>query len=526
MTQFKYPTVSKSKKEAATTIDGCKMPTSKKGWIIRISALIFLISLIVIYIFYLGMVNITEQPIYVYSACIISLSLLIYTIAWIFYNSPVDHDTIDILDSINKVKKTKLNGKKKQMLQQHYNLDLVSVIIPVYNQEDMIETVIDSISKSTYRNIEIIVVNDGSTDSSGKILDGKLMHNYTNLKVIHKNNEGKRKAVATGFFKSKGKYIVLIDSDSVVDNHAIEEFVRAFNSDLELGAVTGHTKLWNSDKNFITKCQDAWYDYEFNISKACESYFRTVTCCCGCLSAYRRNAIEDFILLWMKNSNDCNISRIDYITKEDFANREIENIERRNKLVFSRLSSLKLKLKSSSSYVSSNLLRSLASYDDSEDRALTTFCLMKWKTAYVYSAICYTDVPEKLSTFIKQQKRWKKGHLRANLFATTFFWSKKNPIMSLIFYAAFAISFISPIITIAALSYGVLVLHHIWSSPLFLVGGFLAIGFFEGLDYKMRDPNAKYWKYKPIMNIILSFMISWLIFYAILKYKKDVWLTR
>jgi len=130
-------------------------------------------------------------------------------------------------------------------------------------------------------------------------------------------------------------------------------------------------------------------------------------------------------------------------------------------------------------------------------------------------------VPDKLSTFIKQQKRWIKSNLRTNLFAGTFFWS----IMSFIFYSGFAISFISPIITIAALLYGISVLHHIWSS-VFLVSVYLAAGFFEGLDYKMRDPNAKYWKYRPIMNLVLSFMISWLIFYAILKYKNDAWLTR
>jgi hypothetical protein len=52
------------------------------------------------------------------------------------------------------------------------------------------------------------------------------------------------------------------------------------------------------------------------------------------------------------------------------------------------------------------------------------------------------------------------------------------------------------------------------------------IGFFEGLDYKMRDPNSKYWKYRPIMNLILAFVISWLTFSAIANYRKDVWLTR
>jgi len=86
-------------------------------------------------------------------------------------------------------------------------------------------------------------------------------------------------------------------------------------------------------------------------------------------------------------------------------------------------------------------------------------------------------------------------------------------------------TFLSPIITVVALFYSTFMFHHLWS-PLFLIGGYASIGFFEGLDYKMRDPNTKYWIYKPMMNLILPFMVSWLVFYAIVKYNKNEWLTR
>lgn len=97
--------------------------------------------------------------------------------------------------------------------------------------------------------------------------------------------------------------------------------------------------------------------------------------------------------------------------------------------------------------------------------------------------------------------------------------------MSLLFYAGFMMTFLSPIITLVALPYSVFILHNNWF-PLFLVGGYLLVGFFEGLDYKMRDPNARYWIYRPIMNLILSFMVSWLAFSAIANYRKNVRLTR
>lgn len=322
----------------------------------------------------------------------------------------------------------------------------------------------------------------------------------------------------------------MIDSDSVVDKNAIEQIIRTFNSNSEIGALAGHAKILNADKNFLTKCQDAWYDYGFNIYKAFESYFGSVTCCCGCLAAYRREAIEKFVSLWTNRDDEI---------KED--SNDIDEIEKNYSSTLSPsmpgiLSTKLSKPKPQStetqsqsrplvSSLSDKLLKSLASYDDSEDRALTTYSLMKYKSAYVANALVYTDVPEKLNGFIKQQQRWKKGYLRANLFASTFFWQRNNPIMSLIFYAGLALTVLSPIITIVALLYCIFTLHNILF-PLFLVNGHLMIGFFEGLDYKMRDPNAKYWIYRPIMNLVLSFMVSWLTFSAIANYRKNVWLTR
>ncbi len=109
------------------------------------------------------------------------------------------------------------------------------------------------------------------------------------------------------------------------------------------------------------------------------------------------------------------------------------------------------------------------------------------------------------------------------MFAGTFM-IKKNPIVSLLFYASLFMTIFSPIFTPIALIYNVLVLHEI-IAPLYLIIGFLGIGFLEGIDYKMRDCNSDHWLYKPIMNIILSFIISWLIYSAIIDIRKNTWLT-
>jgi hyaluronan synthase len=550
-------------KEPSQTVSNStgKINISKKGWIIRISTLLFLISLILIYNLYFGLINPKSLPIMIYTGIVMSFSIMILTLGWICYRNPAiyfkspsglasasgvydggEHSSTLGTEVSNVIRKNHYKDMDISDKACQTDFDsttdltkgessLVSVIIPIYNQKNMIRYVIDSILNSTYRNIEIIAINDGSNDGTKELLDEFKNDGYkhSNLKIIHKQNGGKRKAVAKGFFESKGKYLVLIDSDSIIDKNAIEQIVNAFSTNPDLGALTGHAKILNADRNFLTKCQDAWYDYEFNVYKACESYFGSVTCCCGCLSAYRRETIEKFVSLWIdrhdeiKNSASNSFDEIEENTSSSLS----PSVPRIFAPTLSTPKPQLTEVQSPSffSSISNKLLRSLANYDDSEDRALTTYSLTKCKSAYVSNAIVYTEVPEKLNGFIKQQQRWKKGTLRANLFASTFVWSKNNPIMSLIFYAGFALSVLSPIITIASLLYCIFTLHNILF-PLFLVNGYLMIGFFEGLDYKMRDPSAKYWKYRPIMNLILAFVVSWLTLSAIANYRKDVWLTR
>lgn len=378
--------------------------------------------------------------------------------------------------------------------------DLVSVIIPVYNEEALIEKVVKAVLNSTYSNIEVIAVDDGSKDKSGQILDS-LAKSHSNLRVIHKPNGGKRTAVAEGFYASKGKYVVLIDSDSIVERDAIEELIKVLSNNPEVGGVVGEGKVLNADKNFLTKCQDAWYDYAFNIHKTAESTFGSVLCCSGCLAAYRREAIARFIPFWaeakIQNSDDRDLTT--YALATAWAKKELAPISRQ-------------------------LMKSMASYDDAEDRGLTVQTLTSWKTVYVPTAVVYTEVPEKLKSYIRQQIRWKKGYIRSCFFASAFFW-RKNPIMSFIFYTEFMTTFIAPAVIFAVYIYSPLFLHNFWFPFSYLVGQLL-IGLAAGLDYKFRKPNAKNWVYKPLMNILASLVLPWLIFPALWTFRKNRWLTR
>ena len=98
---------------------------------------------------------------------------------------------------------------------------LVSVIIPVYNVERYLKKCIDSILNQTYKNLEIILVDDGSTDCSSKICD-EYAKNDTRILVIHKANGGQSEARNIGISESKGEYIFFVDSDDYIEYNAIE----------------------------------------------------------------------------------------------------------------------------------------------------------------------------------------------------------------------------------------------------------------------------------------------------------------
>jgi len=469
------PDKQKAKSEIKSISSGQKLEENgrihvpKKAWIVRIVS-ISLLVVIISYNLFQGIKLL--EPLLLYASLTLIDALIVVSVGWIFYKNPAKA----------------IAGN-----------DLVSVLIPVYNQKNMISIVIDSIVNSTYKNIEIIAVNDGSTDGSKQILDD-LAKKFSSLKVFHKKNEGKRKANFLAFSKSRGKFVVFIDSDSVVDQHAVKEMMKTFNANPDVGALVGQIKAWNSRRHLLTKLQDAWYDFEFNILKATQSTLGHVLVCSGCFAGYRREAIEKFLPLW----NETKTSGTDLDPKKYF---------KTNPWKYDIFSKIPLKI-----------LEWAAQYDDAEDSVLTIQTLIDWKTKYVSSAIVYTDVPENLKAFIKQQVRWRKGSLRAVFFASTFLWTR-NPLVSFMFYINVLAILTTPFVLFIMLYYGPFVLHQYWLAAGFL-SGLIGIGFAHGYDYKLRDPTTKNWKYRPLMNIIIAFVFPFLTIPALWTFRKSQWLTR
>ena len=103
-------------------------------------------------------------------------------------------------------------------------MDKVSIVIPVYNVEDYLQYSVGSLRKQTYKNIEIILVDDGSTDSSGEICD-QYAREDDRIKVQHIENGGQSRARNIGVKEAYSDWIMFLDSDDYYDLRAVEYLV-------------------------------------------------------------------------------------------------------------------------------------------------------------------------------------------------------------------------------------------------------------------------------------------------------------
>lgn len=132
-------------------------------------------------------------------------------------------------------------------------MELISVIVPVYNVESYVAECIESIQNQTYMNLEIILVNDGSTDASGDICDKYAAYDER-IQVIHKENAGVSAARNTGIEAANGDYIGFVDSDDYIAPTMYEDMLKLMaEHDLDIIECTAFRN--NGDTN-IEGCND------------------------------------------------------------------------------------------------------------------------------------------------------------------------------------------------------------------------------------------------------------------------------
>lgn len=171
----------------------------------------------------------------------------------------------------------------------------VSVLIPAWNEEVGILHTVKSITESTYRNVEAIVIDDGSTDATGRKVRSFIAEHRTEtdaipVRCVHQKNGGKSKALNRGLELATGDIIVTIDADSVVDRDAILEFVKVFR-DPSIMSVAGNVKIGNRSQA-IGLVQQLEYLYGFYFKKA-DSLLNAIYIVGGAAAAYRREVFAE-----------------------------------------------------------------------------------------------------------------------------------------------------------------------------------------------------------------------------------------
>lgn len=129
--------------------------------------------------------------------------------------------------------------------------ELISVILPVYNVVHYLGKCVESIEEQTYDNIEIILVDDGSSDGSEKLCD-ELSQMHSNITVVHQENSGASTTRNNGIKTAKGKYVIFCDSDDFIAPDMLEKLAEAKKAFPALLPVCGIKKLSSTgEKDYL-----------------------------------------------------------------------------------------------------------------------------------------------------------------------------------------------------------------------------------------------------------------------------------
>ncbi|HWD49817.1 MAG TPA: glycosyltransferase [Rhizomicrobium sp.] len=166
----------------------------------------------------------------------------------------------------------------------------VSVIIPAYNEESVIVSTVRGILSSNYRDLDVIVIDDGSKDHTHEVLATNFSGD-SRVEIVRLPNGGKASALNAGLAKATGEVIVALDADTQFDPDTIPRLVRWF-TDAEVGAVAGNAKVGNRI-NMITRWQALEYIVAQNLERRALAALGTLTVIPGAVGAWRRSVLVE-----------------------------------------------------------------------------------------------------------------------------------------------------------------------------------------------------------------------------------------
>ncbi|HTR18828.1 MAG TPA: glycosyltransferase [Candidatus Paceibacterota bacterium] len=348
----------------------------------------------------------------------------------------------------------------------------VTFVVPAKNEEDNIYKTLERFAEVEYppEKIEVIAINDGSTDRTLAEMEraARDIAPYAHrVEIVNfEVNRGKRYGMAEGIKRATNDIVIFVDSDSFVEKSSVRHLVKYFSIP-EVGAVSGHTDVYNRDENTLTRMQALRYYIAFKVYKAAESVFGNVTCCPGCCSAYRRSYLLEFVDEWLHQTffgAECTFG---------------------------------------------------------DDRSLTNFMIREHQAAYSYEARAYTVVPNTFRKYMKQQQRWKKSWIRETFIASTFIW-KKNPFFAAFFYGYVFLAFAAPIVFVHALIWNPIFYRLL---PWVYLSGLFLMLMLHGIYYRLHV-GKRPWFFAVVTFWFYSVILMWQLPWALVTIADTRWGTR
>jgi cellulose synthase/poly-beta-1,6-N-acetylglucosamine synthase-like glycosyltransferase len=269
----------------------------------------------------------------------------------------------------------------------------VTIVVPLFNEGKTIYDTIHTLLGQEYPpgKLDVIVVDDCSTDDSYEWAKKAARENSRCRVIQNPHNMGKRMGINHAVREASAEIIVSVDSDVLVDKHAVRRLVARFVRP-EIAAVGGRVNVSNANENWLTKMQAIKYYFGYEYMKNLERYFKSVMCLSGCLTAYRRHVLV-----------------------------ELEPIlEDRNVL------GIPIKY--------------------GEDRFLTRQIVKAgYQTFNTLDAVCYTKAPNTITKYFAQQLRWRRSNLIDFFGGLSHAW-RLHPLVAVHYLSLFAMLMAYPVV--------------------------------------------------------------------------------
>lgn len=167
-----------------------------------------------------------------------------------------------------------------------------AILVACYNEEDIIEETLANLDEQVYPNLEVIAVNDGSTDRTGELLD-QAAEKYPWLRVVQlKTNQGKATALRTAHAATSAEYVIVVDADVLLEPDVTLRMVHRLEMNPRLGAVTGNPRVRNRG-SLLGRIQAGEFASIVGMIKRAQSVFGRLFTVSGCISGFRHSAVQD-----------------------------------------------------------------------------------------------------------------------------------------------------------------------------------------------------------------------------------------